>query len=478
MIIKFQNLENYLKDVSNLLGNADKLLIPENYEDLQQYLISIKNTNEKLNISGGRTSTTGSASPKSGTVISTEKLNKIVKYDESTKIVTVQSGVVLSDLLEYLKDRGRYLYYKPTEINSFVGGNISTNCSGATSFKFGSVRNYVKSLKVLLPGGDIIILKRGERVHDKISSILEKHTVAIKNENYKLLNIKNSTGPLSHNNFEPIDLFIGSEGIFGIILEAELKTDSFIEDKFAMLIFFDDNTNMLNFVDIIRAKSKSNESELDLNLIEFFDKHCLEILEAKFPQIPHSAQSAIWIEQGISDNYEVLLDNLFKEISNFTNLANQTIYAESPEDHRNLSEIRHSIPVKTDEIIVQNKTEKISTDTAVPIQRFKDYFSYMMDLAEESGIEYICFGHIGDCHLHLNYFPKNNEEINKANNIYGNYMRKAIELKGTISAEHGIGKLKKKYLKEMHGEQYIEDLRKLKNIIDQNQKLNIGNLFD
>ncbi|MDM7923742.1 MAG: FAD-linked oxidase C-terminal domain-containing protein, partial [Pyrinomonadaceae bacterium] len=97
---------------------------------------------------------------------------------------------------------------------------------------------------------------------------------------------------------------------------------------------------------------------------------------------------------------------------------------------------------------------------------------------DASGIEYVIFGHIGDCHLHANLLPKNDEEAERARHLYGRFVAQAIMVGGTVSAEHGIGKLKSKYLYVMMGERYLNEMGELKRALDPKGTLGRGNMFD
>jgi len=115
---------------------------------------------------------------------------------------------------------------------------------------------------------------------------------------------------------------------------------------------------------------------------------------------------------------------------------------------------------------------------AVPVDRFRSLLRFYDDILGSSGLEYIVFGHIGDCHLHANLFPRNETEVTRARHIYGRCIAQAIMLGGTVSAEHGIGKLKRKYLAAMMGERYLNEMAAIKRALDPNGILGRGNMFD
>jgi D-lactate dehydrogenase (cytochrome) len=106
------------------------------------------------------------------------------------------------------------------------------------------------------------------------------------------------------------------------------------------------------------------------------------------------------------------------------------------------------------------------------------FYDYIKGLAKNSGIDYLIYGHFGDCHVHLNLLPKNDGAYEYAKEVYLLICRKAIELNGTISAEHGIGKLKHNYLMMMYGEKAIKQMAAIKLLFDPNKIMGIGNIFN
>lgn len=139
---------------------------------------------------------------------------------------------------------------------------------------------------------------------------------------------------------------------------------------------------------------------------------------------------------------------------------------------------RHALPVAVNETIARYNQRKVGTDMAVPDENFACLLRFYKLKLEESRLDYVIFGHIGDNHLHVNLLPKTEEEAVKARHVYGRFVAQAIMLGGTISAEHGIGKHKRKYLYMQMGERYINEMVAFKKTFDPNAILGRGNLFD
>jgi D-lactate dehydrogenase (cytochrome) len=153
-------------------------------------------------------------------------------------------------------------------------------------------------------------------------------------------------------------------------------------------------------------------------------------------------------------------------------------FATNVQDRDKMREFRHALPVSVNEFIARHKQRKVGTDMAVPDEAFPSFLKFYKETLDASGLDYVIFGHIGDCHLHANMLPKDENEAEKARHIYGRCIAQAIMLGGCVSAEHGIGKLKRKYLAAMMGERYLNEMAELKRAFDPNGILGRGNMFD
>ena len=164
LIKKDQNsIKSYFEDSSNLKGGyADSVVIPENIDELSEFVRKANRDKLPVTITGGGTSTTGSRIPFGGVVISLEKFNKIIDVSKDNMCATAQSGVLVEDFKSACEAKGLFYASHPTEKTAFLGGTISTNASGARSFKYGPTRKQVKRLVMVLATGQIFEIKRGE----------------------------------------------------------------------------------------------------------------------------------------------------------------------------------------------------------------------------------------------------------------------------------------------------------------------------
>jgi len=487
---ELDQLTNYLTDASNMSGGyAEKLFIPESAEEIAEILREANEKKIPVTISGARTGTVGGAIPFGGYVVSLERLNKIAKIDKDTKTVIAGAGVILRDLQKAVEAEGLFYPPDPTEWSCQVGGTVATNASGSRSFKYGATRNYVNALKIVLASGDILNLRRGETVADE-NGVLELRTeqgnvVTAKRPTYKRPHVrKNVSGYFNHKPLDAVDLFIGSEGTLGVIAETELSLLPMPEGFFSGIVFFENESDLLAFVTDARELSFANRrsqigNSFDASLLEYFDKNALDFIRERFPEVPGNMQGAIFFEQETTAETEDILFEQWNELLEKHNAdVDRSWFTTTDQDREKMREFRHALPVTVNERIARYDRKKVGTDMAVPDEKFAGFLRFYKQILDASGLDYVIFGHIGDCHLHANLLPKDETEAEKARHIYGRCVAQAIMLGGTVSAEHGIGKLKRKYLDAMMGEQYLNEMAELKRAFDPNGILGRGNMFD
>jgi len=522
-----EELQNYLTDASNMPGgHADKLFIPESADEISDILREANASGIPLTISGARTGTVGGAVPFGGYVISMERMNKIKSIDREKMSAVVEPGVVLGDFQKAVEAEGMFYPPDPTEWSCQIGGTVATNASGARSFRYGATRGFVNGLKVVLPTGDTVHVKRGLAVSPD-GQVIELDTesgsrITAKIPSYERPNVrKNVSGFYNEPPLDAIDLFIGSEGTLGVITEIELSLLPKPAGFFSGIVFFESESDLLAFVDEVKklsferrrhesvpeavatgspddgldhARSEGNPvatapgsdksfealgaSTIDATLLEYFDDRALRFISEKFPDVPSGMAGAIFFEQETTVENE---DELFERWNVLLEKHNADLdrswFTTSEQDREKMREFRHALPVSVNEFIAKHKQRKVGTDMAVPDDKFPGFLKFYKDVLGASGIDYVIFGHIGDCHLHANLLPKSAEEAEKARHIYGRCIAQAVMLGGCVSAEHGIGKLKSKYLNVMMGERYLNEMIELKRAFDPKGILGVGNMF-
>ena len=513
MLIKSQpdEIQDYLSDASFVRGgNASSVSFPETAEEVAAILREATRSKTPVTISGAGTGTVAGRVPFGGIVIATDKLNRIgdvVRTDDAGGIKT-EAGVRLIDIQRAVESHGLIYPPDPTERTCFIGGNIATNASGARTFKYGPTRNYVEALKIALANGDLISLRRGELyadAHGRISlPLLSGAVIKAQLPTYQMPRVhKHASGYYVTPEMDVIDLFIGSEGTLGVIVEAQLKLLPKPEGLLSGVVFFADEQSLLAFVQAARERSLLNRSNrpryrtasgserdkaapiesirkdsLDARALEYFDAESLRFLRQKYETVPERSVGAIFFEQETSTVTEDGLMNEWLElIEQHHALADQSWFATNEQDHAKLREFRHALPVLMNEWFAKYKQRKVSTDMSVPDEVFPEMLKFYQDALCGGDLRYTIFGHIGDNHVHVNILPRDDDEAAKAWDIYRNFIRKAVALGGTISAEHGIGKLKREYLRELYGDTHLREMAALKRVFDPAGILGRGNMF-
>jgi D-lactate dehydrogenase (cytochrome) len=489
MLIKddIQDIQPYLIDEANYRGNCEKVYIVENKQEVATVLKAANTANTPITICGNHTSLTGSSVPLSGWVLSTERLNKIIEINVEGQYAIVEPAVTLGELQNALKSYGLFFPPDPTETSCFIGGMVGTNASGARSFKYGSTRDFIQEIEIVLADGSIININRESRIKDSLFELKvpQKRTIAFNIPSaYKLPQVKNTVSYYIKDNMSVIDLFIGAEGTLGVITLLKVKVLPVPYNVISLVVFFEDVSESFLFLDKIRKQSKESftqkkENDVEARLIEFFDQKSLKLLSSKIPDIPSSSKAAFWIEQECENesNYTALISK-WEEFLHICSIPLESIWFGADErDRAKIVDMRHLLPMLVNDQVRNNGMKKMGTDIAVPNSEFEAYYNWAVGLVEEKGINYVAFGHFGNSHLHLNMLPYNSEQMVICQNIYASLCAEAVKLGGTFSAEHGVGKVKRDYLKLLLGDDNYKFIEKVKLQFDPQAVLGRETLF-
>ena len=251
LIVKIsKEYDEYMRDESRKTGNADSISFPKTEPEIIEIMKGCRNENRKVTIQGARTGITAGAVPQGGHMLNLAGMNRIagLRYDNESDAfyVTVQPGVLLADLrkavsnkdfdtegwqeqslkaLEIMKSSAVCFFPPdPTETSASIGGMAACNASGARSYRYGPTRNYVESLRVVLPDGSVLSLRRGEHKAEgrRLSLVTDTgRVIAGELPEYTMPDVKNASGYYVRENMDLIDLFIGSEGTLGIVSQIE-----------------------------------------------------------------------------------------------------------------------------------------------------------------------------------------------------------------------------------------------------------------
>lgn len=489
MIIKTKRDEflNYLNDTSGLkAGDVEAVYLPETYAEVSKVIQLACREQKLVTVSGNGTGTTGGRIAPGGIILATDKLNKILsitKNSDGSGIATVQAGVLLRTVQLEASELGMIYPPDPTEWSAFIGGTIATNASGARSFRFGATRNWVESLKIVLPDGELLSIKRGEITAEgyEFNFSSGSKTYRFSAPDYPMPDIKHAAGFFSRSDMDLIDLFIGSEGTLGVIVEAQLKLLPKPLKVFSGILFFPSESNLLDFVDTIATLSHENKNsteKLNATSLEFFDEQSLLFLKAKYLRTPEEAKGAIYFEQECTNETEdSLLETWYNLAFEHEALVDLSWFAQTSKEDEFFKEYRHALPALINEFLSRNGVKKISSDIAVPQSHFRKMMRIYHEHLDGSSFKWVIFGHIGDYHLHMNILPHNEQEHADGKLIYNQFIDEALKMGGTISAEHGVGKLKVQYLQKMYGSEGIAQMARVKACFDPHGLLGRGTLI-
>ena len=516
-----QNYSPYLCDESKLAHQgAQYLFFPTNEGELSAIFKEMSKINVTVTLSGARTGLVGGAVPYGGAIVSLERFNKVLglRYDTQSKewLVRAQCGVTIRDLnnwamkktfprlsesgsaetkafLEKYKETDTTYFYPPdpTEMGAALGGTVATNASGARTYRYGATRNWVRWIRVMLASGEVLEIPRGKYFATPAGEFTIINSTGnetiVKIPKYVMPHTKNAAGIFSAPNMDLIDLFIGSEGIFGAITEIEVALQKW-SNPISIIQFLPSDDKAIDFVITLR-KEKSIRPEL----IEFYSSHALDLLRKKqtedpkvvgMPPIPDYAKSAVFFDLQFDPEKK---DNDYAKLKKIVNRCGSKLEMSwagyEQRDLERFKNFRHVLPETVNTIIAERKKNipelyKLGTDLAVPDYALEEIWGFYTSILERAGLEWVGFGHIGNNHIHINIIPRSLKEMKKGLLIYQKFAKKAVDLGGTISAEHGVGKIKKEFFSIMFSKKELKEMRAVKNALDPVCMLNPGNVLE
>jgi len=509
----------YLDDESHSFdGKADRIIFPSNEAEVASSVKYAFENEIPVTIQGGRTGLTGASVPLGGIALNLEKMNKILfmNFDESDAhySITAEAGVTLEDMVKVVTSKNlgmlqdvdapdkqatlqRFLDEKddftfpidPTETSAWLGGIVACNASGARTYKYGAVRNWVQRIRVILANGDSLDITRGDVQSEEgqfIISLSDGSESIVKIPSYKMPSTKNAAGLYAKPSMDLIDLFIGSEGILGVITQVELKLEKLPKNIMTVMAFFPSEEDAVNFVYDVRAP----ESLVKMYFLEYFGPNAIKMIKEKassagitVPAMKADTKSIVFFEFSYTEEEMEPMVMALEEILNKNHSSSESSWAGLDRTElEKMKTVRHFVPETVNGLIAQRKAEyhevhKIGTDMAVPDVALRDYLKFYRSVLEEQGMEYVIFGHIGNNHLHVNMLPRNNEEVKQGMDNYMLFAKRAVELGGTVAAEHGIGKLKRAFLEVMYGQAGIEEMQSVKKVLDSKWIINRGDMI-
>jgi D-lactate dehydrogenase (cytochrome) len=480
-------INGYDHDSSNIKGQADALCRPIDKIECSIIIVLCNYLKIPITFSAGRTNLTGSATPKGGIILSISKMNKIDNFDLENKKVSLSPGVYIEDIRNYIINESKNNLIFPVDPTSrkeaMLGGAISCNASGFIPGIKGAMRYWVHGIELILSNGEIITASRGQYI-SKNGEFTINHSDGKQSKinvpTYSRPDIKNASGPFTaiDGKVDFIDLIIGSEGIFGFIASSTLNLENKPSDYLNLFIKLKNEDQAFRlYTDI---NSYLNGKMSSLSGFEYFGKNCSSFMDNYEYFFDDDYRVGVYVQIPIyNNNIDLVIEDWFELLTNLDYIKEerQIISLNDSNTWKIFFNARHSMPVNALHKSKESNTKSIITDTIVPPRSFKKYITKTHELIQSKKIDYLLFGHLGDCHLHFHLIPDLNNE-DQANECYRKIIQLSAKLGGVYSAEHGTGKRKKIDFIECYGKTASKQVMECKISFDPNFIFNVGNVFD
>ncbi len=449
--------EAHSEDASGLIGLPDAVARPATEADVAEIVGWCAAHRTAVTAQGLRSSTVGSPLATGGVAMSLEKMDRILDIDPERRRAVVEPGVNLGAFKKALREAGLFFPPDPTSENECtLGGAVMTNASGARTYKYGATRPWVRSVRLVLGDGSITDIHRSDTN-------------------------KNTVGYFGFQN--PVDLIVGSEGTLGIATRITVDLLPLPRFFIAAMAFFPSIAEAVTFV-TVADRARRTGGNVAPRCLELFDDGSLEMIRPRAGAlgIPRSAGAAIFFEQECSpEDEETVLGAWLQLIESCEGLADDTIVAVNEARQEELRRLRHALPATMNEkgrAARANGGLKVGTDWAVPLSRVGTMIEEATGIAREFGGFFIRYGHIGNGHPHFNMIADDAAALKKGRQAAHRMCLRAVELGGTVTAEHGVGKLKREYVRHQYPAWVVEAMKSVKRTLDPAGILAPGNIFE
>lgn len=507
--------DDFLHDESRNRGHAETISFPRTEEDVRAVVRELYAGAVPITVQGARTGLAAGAVPQGGHVLNLSRMNQCLglRQDERGRFfVRVQPGLVLSELRKYLAakaipadgwDAASLAYLAalaeapeqmfptdPTETSATLGGMAACNASGARSYRYGAMREHVTALRLVLADGDVLALRRGACcAHGRRLSITTEggRRIDVALPRYEMPHAKNASGYFVADDMDAVDLVIGSDGTLGIITELELALLPAPDVTWGVSCFFAEESQA------VAATIAARERMRHAAALEYFDPAALDVLRraratgsafAALPELPESFGCCLFVELQAASGEEAMEDveRLGKLVEEVGGDTSASWVARTAVDRETLRFFRHAVPESVNILIDERRRRepaitKLGSDMSVPDEHLADVMALYRSTLAEAGLEAAAWGHIGNNHLHVNILPRTRAEFAQGKELFRRWAHEVTAMGGAVSAEHGVGKIKRDFLEIMYGEEAIAQMARLKLAFDPAAQLGRGNLM-
>ena len=464
---------------------------------------------------GAQSSLTGGATPAGDVVLSTERLSSMTIEGDR---IRAGAGVPLQQVQDSLRKVGRWFPPVPTYLGAFTGGAVATCAAGAATFKYGTVREWVEGLTVVLAGGDILSLTRGE-CRASAEGIFEIETAgglrAVRMPPLRMPDVpKKSAGYFVAPEMDLVDLFIGSEGTLGVIAEVQLRTARLPGGLCRAFVPVPVEAQAIALVAELRGEAMATWASregngIDVSAIEHLDARAIQILREDGVDrrleitLPQGAGMALLIDLEISDAdaatdlWPVIASSLEpgavdSPLTRFCRLLDRHGVFDAaemtlPGDRSRaaaFADLREAVPAGVNRRVAlarqrHPEISKTAADMIVPFDRFDEMMAVCRRLFAEHGLDVAVWGHISDGNVHPNVIPKDAGDVRKGREAILALGEAVIGMGGCPLAEHGVGRnpVKQQLLRQLYGDAGIDAMRRIKLSLDPQSSLASGVIF-
>lgn len=442
----------HARDASGLELVPELVSRPQSADEVADTIRELSARQSTITPAGSQTSMTGSSITDSGAVMSMLGMNTIIDVDPVRRTARVEPGVRIGDLNRELLQHGLLFAPDPTSENdATIGGAIACNASGARTLHYGPTRNHVAGVRVAHADGCI---RAYTREHPE----------------------KNCVGYLMVQ--DPVDWFVGSEGTLGIVVEAELSLVDLPRVTTGLAIPFRALDDALSFV--VHARQSVRRPLC----LELFDREALSIAgNSSGRSWSDEIGALVYVEDDAGEDARVdeALSHWLEIAERSDAVTDDIRVYQGAAELRDARVMRHSVPATMNERGARYRASggrKVSTDWAVPYQRLGDALrESAVAVKKHSAPRPVTYGHAGNGHPHQNFIAEDEESLARINAAVHETLERIIAMGGTVSAEHGLGKIKRHWMPLQLSSLQIEVMRQIKHALDPQGLFSPGNIF-
>lgn len=498
----------YLKDESRTSGKAESISFPENEAEIQAIVKALIQNQTSITVQGSRTGITGGAVPAGGHIMNLSKMTKVMGLEldqDGNFAIRVQPGISLAELHAQLDGRRfdckgwnddalsalatlkkaekQFWPPDPSERSASIGGIAANNSRGICAHHYGPAGHHIKSIRVVDANGEVYSLGRHQY-------LLSHGTCPLPAGN------EIRVDPTALRGESPdslMDLYLGSEGMLGVITELTLSLQSLPDELWGIVFFFEDQFRAVDFIQTI-VQRKKIESDTDIVAIEFMDQITLDSIREfkkgnsrlrKLPDVDSGVASAVYMEIHGNNTEEAEAISRWLLAAAIENKSNpDTTWAFCGESEiEPLRLFRHAAPEAVNRLIdkarqIDSRITKLGTDMSLQKESLAEVLEmYRRDL-QACGLSAAIFGHAANGHLHVNILPQDYQQFEAGRRLINQWAKSISSKGGSVVTEHGIGKIKKDLFRSNVLPRHLKLMFSIKQQLDPNGLWNPGNMPD